>query len=178
MPTTQILLVRHAEKASTPADDEQRDITPDGERRAAWLGRMIGHIDHPVTAVYTSHHLRTRRTASAAMTAAVATAPDLSAPAPVEVVVAPYTTAEEYDRNVQTMARELADRIRGAARSNDVILVVHHTASLPAIARALRPTTAAPATIDEGDFRQLWCIAIGEREGETIRLYPDPIPDA
>ena len=58
-PMTTVILVRHAEKATTPADDPP--LTSDGLRRANTLARMLGST--PITAIYTTPFARTRQTA-------------------------------------------------------------------------------------------------------------------
>jgi broad specificity phosphatase PhoE len=59
-PVTTVILVRHAEKATTPGEDPP--LTAAGEQRAQTLARMLANV--PVTAIYTTPWARTRATAA------------------------------------------------------------------------------------------------------------------
>lgn len=60
VPLTTVILVRHAEKGATPADDPS--LTPQGRQRAESLARMFA--DTSITAIYTTPYARTRETAA------------------------------------------------------------------------------------------------------------------
>lgn len=59
-PLTTAILVRHAEKGPTPADDPP--LTAHGLQRAESLARMLANT--PITAIYTTPYARTRETAA------------------------------------------------------------------------------------------------------------------
>ena len=59
-PLTTVILVRHAEKGATPADDPS--LTSQGRQRAESLARMLANT--PVSAIYTTPYARTRETAA------------------------------------------------------------------------------------------------------------------
>jgi 2,3-bisphosphoglycerate-dependent phosphoglycerate mutase len=60
VPLTTVILVRHAEKGATPADDPS--LTPQGLQRAESLARMFA--DTSISAIYTTPYARTRETAA------------------------------------------------------------------------------------------------------------------
>lgn len=59
-PLTTVILVRHAEKGTSPANDPP--LTPQGLQRAESLARMFANT--PITAIYTTPYARTRETAA------------------------------------------------------------------------------------------------------------------
>jgi phosphohistidine phosphatase SixA len=145
MPTTQVILTRHAEKEA----GSDPGLTAAGRRRATFLGDLIKHMSHPLGAVYTSTARRTIETGDLATQAAGAT----------------VTPVREQD------PAAVARAINGRARADEVILVVHHSNTLGDIVRALR-SSASPPEIGETEFDHLWCIALGDRQGERFARYP------
>jgi broad specificity phosphatase PhoE len=137
MPTTQVILTRHAEKRRDQGDDP--DLTPEGEARARRLGECLRDLRVPVGAVYCSQLKRTNQTATLAIQAG-----GLGG-SPIVV-----STDRWQDVGTQILARAAAD---------ELILVVHHANTVPFIAHALG-VEPEPAEIDDGDFEQLWTIAL------------------
>lgn len=112
-PTT-VIIVRHAEKAATPANDPP--LTPEGEARAQALAEMLRHAN--IGAVISTPFARTRSTV-----APVATARGLT----IETVpVAGAITAH---------AAAVAEAVR--RHSGKTVLVAGHSNTVPAIAAAL-----------------------------------------
>lgn len=108
--TTTVILVRHAEKATEPADDP--GLTPAGSLRAHALAHSVEALE--LDAVFASGFQRTQATARPSAGAA-----DL----PVTVV--------EADA-VEALAERILEEHRGG-----VVLVVGHSNTVPEIVRAL-----------------------------------------
>ncbi len=116
-----IVLVRHAEKASSGGDPE---LAPEGRRRAEALARMLRDMD--LDAVYTTDFLRTRETARP-----VAESQGL-----------PLTL---YDPE---KLDELAEELLAGGRR---VLVVGHGNTTPELLRALGGDPGGPIREDEYD---------------------------
>lgn len=110
-----VVLVRHGEKASAPAGDPP--LSADGEARAEALARVLA--DAHVDAVVTTELARTRSTA----------APLVRARGLTPIVVA-------SGRDVGAHAQATAAAVR-ARPAGEVVLVVGHSNTLPAIVAAL-----------------------------------------
>lgn len=110
-----VILVRHAEKASAPANDP--GLTPTGVQRAADLAAALS--DAHVTAIVTTQLERVKATAKPVADAAKVT--------PVIVPVSSDITA-----HVNAVVAAVAARKPG-----DVVLVVGHSNTIPAIIGAL-----------------------------------------
>ena len=110
-----VILVRHAEKASAPANDPA--LTPAGVQRAADLAAALS--DAHVTAIVTTQLERVKATAKPVADAAKVT--------PVIVPVSSDITA-----HVNAVVAAVAARKPG-----DVVLVVGHSNTIPAIIGAL-----------------------------------------
>lgn len=115
---TTIILVRHAEKAATPAADPT--LTPAGTLRAEALARMV--TDAGVRAIVSTQFVRTRATAAPAGAALGLSVETLDAR------LTPRATADS-----------LLARYRGQA-----VLIVGHSNTVPAIVEAL----GAPRPLD------------------------------
>ena len=108
-----VILVRHAEKGTTPANDP--DLTPAGLQRAMDLAAVLA--DARVGSVITTHLQRTQLTATPAMKAAGLTPIVVRAGGPGH-----------------------ADSVAAAVRrrpAGEVVLVVGHSNTIPAIIAAL-----------------------------------------
>jgi len=110
-----VILVRHAEKAATPANDP--GLTPGGVQRAADLAAALS--DAHVTAVITTQLERTKATAKPLADAAKVTP---------EIVPA----SSDMAAHVNAVVAAVATRKPG-----DVVLVVGHSNTIPAIITAL-----------------------------------------
>jgi broad specificity phosphatase PhoE len=110
-----VILVRHAEKAATPANDPA--LTPAGAQRAADLAAALS--DARVTAIVTTQLERVK-----------ATARPVADAAKVAPVIVPVSS--DIDAHVNAVVAAVAARKPG-----DVVLVVGHSNTIPAIIAAL-----------------------------------------
>jgi broad specificity phosphatase PhoE len=110
-----VILVRHAEKAATPANDP--GLTPAGVQRAADLAAALS--DARVSAVITTQLERAK-----------ATAKPLADAAKVTPVIVPASS--DMAAHVNAVVAEVATHKPG-----DVVLVVGHSNTIPAIIAAL-----------------------------------------
>ena len=154
-PTT-VILVRHAEKASAPADDPPLDSI--GMQRARVLLDVVR--DANVTAVYVTPFARTRLTADP-----VAEALGLTP------IVVPTSGGGAV--HVATVA----DRVKAEQRGRTT-LVVGHSNTIPAIVRALGGS--APAELADHQYDDLFIVTIlPSGEVATVRARygpPNPAP--
>lgn len=119
-------LIRHAEKATAPAGDpELSDVGRERAQRLAMLLRTA-----PPTTIYSTDYARTRATAA--------------------------PTAERYGRTIviydaRRPAAEFADALRRRhVGGGDVVLVVGHSNTVPALAEALCACSVPP--MEEAEF--------------------------
>ena len=124
--TTTVILVRHAEKASTPTADPP--LTSAGEARARSLLAAVREAG--VNAIITTQFLRTKSTA-APVAAALGITP--------EVVAA---TGATHPRDVAAAIRQHAGQ---------TVLVVGHSNTIPAIIAALGAREPPPICDEEYD---------------------------
>src|SRR6185437_7476198 len=124
---TTVILVRHAEKAATPANDPP--LTAEGEARARALAKIAR--DDRVTAIIMTQYLRTRETAR---------------PAAESLHIMP----EVVNAGGPDHAAEVARRIR-TEHAGQVVLVVEHSNTIPAIIKALGAPEPAPICDNEYD---------------------------
>jgi broad specificity phosphatase PhoE len=110
-----VILVRHAEKAATPANDPL--LTPAGTQRAADLAAALS--DAHVSAIITTQLERTK-----------ATARPLADAAKITPVIVPASS--DVAAHVNAVVAAVASRPAGA-----VVLVVGHSNTIPAIIAAL-----------------------------------------
>jgi broad specificity phosphatase PhoE len=151
--STIVVLVRHAEKATSPEHDP--GLTEGGRARADALAEALR--DARVDAVITSHYERTRKTAEP-----VAAARHLT---PVVIRAGTDTSAH---------VREVAAAVRRQA--GGLVLVVGHTNTIPPIIAAL----GGPQLPDicDGEYARLFTLVL--TPGGTPRLIrstygaPDP----
>ena len=154
--TTTMIFVRHAEKATTPADDP--GLSPAGERRAAELARQLVDADviQGVDAIYSTPFKRTKQTAQA-----VADALDL----PVNI----YDVAD-----TEPVLESILKKHKGK-----IILVVAHSNTLPVLIANLGASKRVPP-IAEDEYDNIYIISIPWfGKTKTIRLrYGEPyVPD-
>jgi len=124
--STTVILVRHAEKATEPASDP--GLTPAGEQRARDLAQLAH--DAGVSAVITTQLARTRATAQ-------------------PLASALGITPEVVDTRGATHVQDVAAAIR--KRAGQVILVVGHSNTIPAIIAALGAPQPPPICDPEYD---------------------------
>jgi broad specificity phosphatase PhoE len=149
-PATTVLLVRHAEKATTPASDP--GLTADGDARARALADVLR--DANVQAVYVTQYARTQLTA---LPTARAAGVDLSV---IAIQTAAMSAAAALDANV----RATAERIRANPGRN--ALVVGHSNTIPAIIRALGAPD--PGSIAEDDYDDLFVVTLQEGRAPAL----------
>jgi broad specificity phosphatase PhoE len=132
---TMVFIVRHAEKAATPANDPP--LTPEGEARARALADLLRHAN--VGAVISTPYARTRSTA---------------APAAGQRGLAIETVP--VAGGVAAHANAVAAAVRRHA--GKAVLVVGHSNTVPAIAAAL----GAPRLPDlcDGDYDQVFIVQL------------------
>lgn len=138
------ILVRHAEKASVPANDPP--LTEAGRARARRLAERLG--DTRLEAIYSSPYQRTRETAAA-----------------VAAVKALRVIAYVPDDAAGFAARLRADHPRGS------VLVVGHSNTLPPLARALCDCTVAD--MDEGVYGIRYTIRVDAGGRPTLEEARD-----
>jgi broad specificity phosphatase PhoE len=129
-----VILVRHAEKATTPASDPP--LTPEGEQRARDL--LTAVRDANLSVAITTQFARTKGTAQPTVAA-------LSLP--TEVVPAGSAT---------THPREVAAAVRKHA--GHTVLVVGHSNTVPAIIEALG--AKRPPEICDSEYDNLYIVTI------------------
>lgn len=136
--TRVVVLVRHAEKA----EGDDPELSPEGRERSRELARVLSQW--PVDAIYTSQFRRTRQTAE-----------PLSAATGVASVV-----IDARDPGA------LLERIRNG--SDRAVVVVGHSNTVPALARAL----GAPGVKDipEEAYDDLLVVTLG-KSGEASLLH-------
>lgn len=135
--TTTVVLVRHAEKQANAINDAP--LSPDGELRAARLGRMLGDAQPfgRVQKIYVTDTHRTQQTA-----AQVAERLHLT-----PVVVPGRTDSRE-------LARQVLRENRGGRA-----LVVGHSNTVPDIVAALARNEEVPAIADD-EFDTLYVVTV------------------
>ena len=147
---TTVILVRHAEKDTTPGDTDP-GLTPEGIARAELLASMLGNAD--VAALYASEFQRTQ-----------ATLGPLARETGLEVTVHPA-------RDGAGLVELLRNRHRG-----ETVVVAGHSNTVPALVEALG---AAPVdAIPESDYHNLYVVTVGEGGAHALRLSFGAEPEA
>jgi broad specificity phosphatase PhoE len=150
--TTTVIFVRHAEKASTPADDP--GLSPAGQRRVAELTRQLRDADvvAGIDAVYSTPYRRTEETARP-----VAEALGLS--------VNSYDAAD-----TEAIMEHIVKAHKGK-----IILVVGHSNTLPLLMANMGASKKVPP-IAENEYDNIYIVSIPWfGKTKTIRLrYGDP----
>jgi broad specificity phosphatase PhoE len=140
---TTVYLVRHAEKAATPAADPP--LLEAGNVRAQELARTLGKAG--IKAIYTSQYQRTKLTAEPlARQLGIA-----STEIPVKMSA---TNPREISPQYLT---EMVERVSSSAGGS--VLIVGHNNTVPAIIKALGGDIIVP-TIDETVFDDLFVVTV------------------
>ncbi len=153
-PPTTVILARHAEKelegdgsTGTVLPSEDPPLSEAGLRRALALAHVLGEAG--VDAIYATQYLRTRSTAQ-----------PLADLLRLDVIEA-TTGRDEY-------AEEMAELIR-AEHAGEVVLVVGHSNTVPALIQALG-AGAAPQ-IDEDEYDDLYVVTLyGDGSASLLAL--------
>ncbi len=152
-PPAAVILVRHAEKAAEPSGDQA--LSQAGRARAAALADALR--DSGVTAIVTSQFARTQETAR-----------PLAAALSVKPEIVPVASAD-----VPAHVAAVVAAVR--RHPGEIVLVVGHSNTLPAIAAALSGTKQPD--ICESQYASLFILVPA---GATMRIvrsrYGDPDP--
>ena len=144
--TTTIWVVRHAEKATTPANDP--DLTPEGRARAAALAKQLKR--QKIAAVFTTPYKRTTQTGERTLK---------------QAGLAEIKTYNPSD--LPTFAKQMLQDYAG----KNILIVGHSNTIIPTI---LAFGAAKPFdTLDDEDYDQLFKVTIGpdKRANLTIKRY-------
>lgn len=150
-----VFLVRHAEKQDSTADPP---LSAKGRKQADALALRLK--DAGVSAIYTSQFARTKQTAKPLgdrLSAAGIAVKEESIPLPPALMAAPDNPARLDD-----YAKSIAGHMRDH-HADDVILIVGHDNTVPAIIKALGHKT--PIVIAPSEFDRLFLVtprAIGD----------------
>jgi broad specificity phosphatase PhoE len=142
-PITTVFLVRHAEKAATPAANPPLNAA--GVKRAKRLAQMLGKAG--ITAIYTSQALRTQQTAEPLATLLGIT------PNVMTLNPSPSNPREIASESIRAIVTDIQQRHAG-----ETVLVVGHTNSVPPVIRMLRSDVVP--VIDEQTFDNLFVLSI------------------
>jgi broad specificity phosphatase PhoE len=150
--TTTVIFVRHAEKATLPADDPA--LSPAGERRAAELKRQLVDADviAGVDAVYSTPYRRTEDTARP-----IAEALDI----PLN-----FYDAADTELIMEQIVRD---------HKGEIILVVGHSNTIPLLIGNMGASKRVPE-IAENEYDNIYVVSIPWfGKTKTIRLrYGEP----
>lgn len=141
-----VVLVRHAEPASEPAQDP--DLSEVGAARAGLLARMLESAN--VTTVYATQFRRTQQTSR-----------PVAERFGLEVTVVEASAGDEH---IEDMAR----RIR-AHEAGEVVVVVGHSNTIPRMVNAL--TGMHLDDLEENQFDRMYIVTIRDDEpGSLVTL--------
>lgn len=133
-----VIVVRHGQKLDNSTDPA---LSPQGEARAARLAETL--VASRVTAIYTTQYKRTMLHAT---------------PAARRLGVTPLVVD---GRDTETLLAKI--RAHG---KDDVVLVVGHSNTVPAIIKGLGHTT--PVVVGEDDFDDLFIVAVKPNSAPTV----------
>lgn len=139
---TTVYIVRHAEKASTPASDPP--LTPAGKARAQILADTA-RADH-VSAILTTQFERTKETA---------------APSAKALGITPEVIPATSPSHVQAMAAAIRKH------AGQTVLVVEHSNTVPAIIAALG--AKQPPAICDAEYDNLYVVRIAADGKATVK---------
>jgi broad specificity phosphatase PhoE len=148
-PVTTVLIVRHAEKGTTPPNDPP--LTTDGQTRAQALARVVG--DANVTAVYASQFARTQQTVQPLATQRGLTVTQISA------------------SDTDALVNDILSNHRG-----ETVLVAGHSNTVPEIIDKLKGGQITP--VAETEFDKLFVVTVYRwRRAKVVQLrYGNPNP--
>ncbi|MEO0424179.1 MAG: S41 family peptidase [Pseudomonadota bacterium] len=152
-PLTTVILVRHAEKGSTPPGDPP--LTAAGQARAEAIAQLLARaeVTASVDAVYASPYERTRETAR-----------------PLAVLAGVAISAYDPRDSEAIAARVLTEHAGGT------VLVVGHSNTLPSLVDAFGGEQPAPP-IEDDEYDNLYVLSVPSPPGQAsvLRLT---LPDA
>jgi phosphohistidine phosphatase SixA len=136
-----VFVARHAERADAPAlDQEDPVLSPIGRERAVRLAAMLR--DAGIDAVYVTRYRRTQQTAS---------------PLATHLNVQPALTPDTVPELVSTLKARHAD---------DIVLIVGHSSTVPAIVRAL---SGLVVSLDDTDYTSLFVVVPANGTAARVR---------
>jgi 2,3-bisphosphoglycerate-dependent phosphoglycerate mutase len=141
--TTTVWVVRHAEKATTPANDP--DLTPEGRARAATLAKQLQQ--QKIAAVFTTAYKRTSQTGEPTLKQAGLT--EIKTYAPADLPALAKLVLQEY-------------------AGKNVLVVGHSNTVIPTL-QAFGATKPFD-TLDDEDYDQLFKITIGADKKATLDI--------
>jgi len=143
-PLTQVILVRHAEKADASRDT---DLSEAGQQRAARLAQVVSEV--PLRAVYATQFRRTQATVTPA-------------------AAAQHQAIEVMDAgDIAGLVRSIQDHHQG-----ETVLVAAHSNTIPKIVAALGGP--AIADLAEDAFDDLFILSwVGSGKARLLRLHLD-----
>lgn len=155
--TTTIIFVRHADKASMPADDP--GLSEAGKRRVAELTRQLADIDvvAGIDAVFATPYQRSQETAR-----------------PI---------ADKLDLPINTYDAEATEEVLETILNNHkgkIVLVVGHSNTLPQLMYDLGASKKVP-TIHEDEYDNIYIVAIpwfGKTKTLRLRFGEPYVPAA
>ena len=149
--TTTVILVRHAEKAASPADDPPLNAA--GEARSRELAQAVR--DAGVSAIITTQFARTRATGQPIATA---------------LGITPTVVAATNTNHVQDVVAEIRKH------PGQTVLIVGHSNTVPAIVEALG--AKRPPAICDSQYDNLYVVTMPSSGAvATIRAkYGEPSP--
>lgn len=158
-PTT-IIVVRHANKETSPKDPKDPHLSEAGRKRAERLADALK--DAGINAVYVSERVRTRETAEIVLDT-------------LHLDRSMVRPAFPYDEKNEKVA-ELANRVTGEA--GRVVLVVGHSHTLTSLVKQIGGWEIAPILTDEErDFDNVYVITLTPTGGKRlVRLGYPPLP--
>lgn len=137
-----VFVVRHAERADDPAQDQKDPVlSRAGEARAARLRDMLETAG--IGAIYVSEYRRTQ---------------DTAAPLAAKLKVTP----ERIPANASTLVANMR-----ASHANESVLIVGHTSTIPAIVKAL---TGSAIEIADTDYGNLFVVVPAARTLTRLRF--------
>ena len=145
--TTTVIFVRHAEKATIPADNP--GLNEAGKRRAVELARQLVDADviAGIDAVYSTSYRRTEETVQPVATA-------------LNLPITPYDAS-----NTETIMDEIVRKHKGK-----IILVVGHSNTVPALIGNMGASKNVPE-IDENEYDNIYIVSVPWfGKTKTIRL--------
>ncbi len=134
--TTTVIFVRHAERATLPADDP--GLSEAGKRRATELARQLVDADvvAGIDAVYSTSYRRTEETAQPVAEA-------------LNLPIIAYDAS-----NTETIIDEIVKQHKGK-----IILVVGHSNTVPAMIGNMGASKKVPV-IDKGEYDNIYIVSI------------------
>jgi phosphohistidine phosphatase SixA len=150
---TTVVLVRHAEKGTEPANNPP--LNESGQARARELARVLGGAG--VKAIITSQAVRTMQTAEPL-------AQQLKLPVtPVTMTPKPTNPKEVTEQSIEEIVKNIE------AHAGETVLVVGHSNTVPDVIRMLGGD--AVPSIDERKFDDLFIVTLyGKRKARVAQL--------